>query len=121
MTTQVKFFTSAPSKYRSIFNIIGYRYLSSKQPTLYESIRTIESSTSKNVFIQNTDALPLYPNRKNIYGGQIIGTTTYAAQKTVTNDFLLHSLHAYFLKTVDDSGEVSYSVSRSRSGRSYYT
>ncbi|CAF2383710.1 unnamed protein product [Rotaria sp. Silwood2] len=119
MTINSKFVTSSFLKYRSIFNLIIHRCLSSKQPTLYETLKVIESSTD--VFIQPADSLFVFPNRKSVFGGQLIGSTVYAAQKTLTRDFPLHSLHSYFLTAADNSSDISYTVTRLRDGQSFET
>ncbi|CAF0767969.1 unnamed protein product [Rotaria sordida] len=119
MTIHFKFVTSSLLKYRSIFNIIIHRRLSSKQPTLYETLKVIESSTG--VFIQPADSLFVFPTRTSVFGGQLIGSAVYAAQKTLTKDFPLHSLHSYFLTAADNSSDIIYRVTRLRDGQSFET
>jgi acyl-CoA thioesterase II len=106
-------------KHRSLFNLIIYRCLSSNQPTLHETIKVIESSTD--VFIQPAETLFVFPNRKSVFGGQIIGSAVYAAQQTLTKQYPLHSLHSYFLTAADNSSAISYTVSRLRDGKSFET
>lgn len=106
-------------KHRSLLNIIVRRCLSSNQPTLYETLKVIESSTD--VFIQPAETLFVFPNRKSVFGGQIIGSAVYAAQQTLTKNFPLHSLHSYFLTAADNSSDISYTVSRLRDGKSFET
>jgi acyl-CoA thioesterase-2 len=106
-------------KHRPLFNIIIYRYLSSKKPSLYETLRIIP--TSNDVFIQPPETLHIFPNRKSVFGGQIIGSAVYAAQQTLTKKFPLHSLHSYFLTAADNSSAISYTVSRLRDGKSFET
>ncbi|CAF0780518.1 unnamed protein product [Rotaria sordida] len=119
MTIHFKFVTSSLLKYHSIFNIIIHRRLSSKQPTLYETLKVIESSTG--VFIQPADSLFVFPTRTSVFGGQLIGSAVYAAQKTLTKDFPLHSLHSYFLTAADNSSDIIYTVTRLRDGQSFET
>lgn len=106
-------------KNRSCFNFIIHRYLSSNRPTLYETLKVIEISTD--VFVQPAETLFVFPNRKSVFGGQIIGSAVYAAQKTLTKDYPLHSLHSYFLTAADNSSAISYTVSRLRDGKSFET
>ena len=97
-----------------------HRYLSSNNnPTLYETLKVIESSPD--VFIQPAETLFVFPNRKSVFGGQIIGSAVYAAQKTLTKDYPLHSLHSYFLTAADNSSAISYKVTRLRDGKSFET
>jgi acyl-CoA thioesterase II len=106
-------------KHRSLFNIFIFRCLSSNQPTLYETIKVIQSSTD--VFIQPAETLFVFPNRTSVFGGQIIGSALYAAQQTVTKNYPLNSLHSYFLTAADNSSDISYTVSRLRDGKSFET
>ena len=119
MNSARKSFLSAFFKRHSLLNSINCRRLSSKQPTLYETLRVIEKST--NVFIQPAETLYVFPNRKSVFGGQLIGSSVYAAQKTLTKDFPLHSLHSYFLSAADNSSDISYIVTRLRDGHSFET
>ncbi len=106
-------------KHRLVFNILTRRCLSSNRPTLYETIKVIESSTD--VFIQPAETLFVFPNRTSVFGGQIIGSAVYAAQQTLTKNYPLHSLHSYFLTAADNSSDISYTVSRLRDGKSFET
>ncbi|CAF1132237.1 unnamed protein product [Adineta steineri] len=106
-------------KHRLLFNNIIHRYLSSNRPTLYETLKVIE--TSPDVFIQPAETLFVFPNRKSVFGGQIIGSAIYAAQQTLTKNYPLHSLHSYFLTAADNSSAISYTISRLRDGKSFET
>jgi acyl-CoA thioesterase II len=119
MAVNPRFFMSSLLKHRPSFNTIIHRCLSTKQPTLFETLNVIE--TSKDVFIQPAETLFVFPNRKNVFGGQIIGSAIYAAQKTLTKNYPLHSLHSYFLTASDNSSPISYTVSRLRDGKSFET
>jgi acyl-CoA thioesterase II len=37
------------------------------------------------------------PGAKGVFGGHVMGLGLVAASKTVSNDFVIHSLHSYFL------------------------
>ncbi|CAF0798450.1 unnamed protein product [Adineta ricciae] len=101
-------------------SITTHRHLSlNNKPTLYETLKVIESSPD--VFIQPAETLFVFPNRKSVFGGQIIGSAVYAAQKTLTKDYPLHSLHSYFLTAADNSSAISYKVTRLRDGKSFET
>lgn len=118
MTNNIKFITSTLFRSRSLLNVIIHR-CSSQQPTLYETIKVIESS--RDIFIQPAETLYVFPNRTSVFGGQLIGSAVYAAQKTLTRDFPLHSLHAFFLTAADNSSDISYKVTRLRDGNSFET
>ncbi|CAF2401593.1 unnamed protein product [Rotaria sp. Silwood2] len=104
---------------RSLVGSIFCRTISSRatQPTLYETLKVIE--TSPDVFTQPADTLFVFPNRSSVFGGQIIGSAMYAAQKTLTKNYPLHSLHSYFLSGADNSSPISYTIQRLRDGRSF--
>ena len=95
------------------------RSFSSNRPTLYETIRVIEKEP--NVFIQPAETLFVFPNRKSVFGGQLIGSSVYAAQQTLTKNYPLHSLHSYFLTAADNSSAIVYTVTRLRDGKSFET
>ncbi len=58
---------------------------------------------------------------RRLFGGQIIAQALVAAIKTVPDDRLPHSLHAYFLRPGDPSVPALFKVERIRDGRSFTT
>lgn len=56
-----------------------------------------------------------------IYGGQVIAQALAAAYRTVPEDRLCHSLHAYFIRPGRPEMPVIYDVDRSRDGGSFTT
>ena len=56
-----------------------------------------------------------------IFGGQVIGQALAAAYRTVPEDRLCHSLHAYFIRPGDPTIPVIYQVDRARDGGSFTT
>ena len=56
-----------------------------------------------------------------IFGGQVVGQALSAASHTVPSDRVVHSLHAYFLRTGDVDKPIVYEVDRIRDGRSFTT
>ncbi len=54
-----------------------------------------------------------------VYGGQVLGQAIKAAQYTVEEDRIIHSLHAYFLREGDHDSPIIYEVDRSRDGKSF--
>lgn len=101
----------------SSFSSFGIRRFSSNNANLLETLRVIPSE--RDVFIQSAESLFIYPHRRSVFGGQIIGSAIYAAQKTLTKNFPLHSIHAYFLTAADNSSDISYTIQRLRDGKSF--
>jgi acyl-CoA thioesterase-2 len=58
---------------------------------------------------------------KTLFGGQVMGQALSAAQETVSEDRLVHSLHSYFLRAGDPSKPIVYEVENIRNGASFST
>jgi len=58
---------------------------------------------------------------QRIFGGQVLAQALYAAGRTVEDDRVPHSLHAYFLRPGDMGRNVIYDVDPIRDGRSFCT
>ncbi|MFF7328640.1 acyl-CoA thioesterase domain-containing protein [Streptomyces sp. NPDC008150] len=56
-----------------------------------------------------------------VFGGQVAAQALVAAGRTVPEDRLPHSLHAYFLRPGDPGASIVYTVDRIRDGRSFTT
>lgn len=56
-----------------------------------------------------------------IFGGHVIAQALAAAYRTVPDERLCHSLHAYFIRPGDPAIPVIYSVDRARDGGSFTT
>jgi acyl-CoA thioesterase II len=54
-----------------------------------------------------------------VFGGQVLGQALSAAQRTVSSDRVVHSLHAYFLRAGDIEHPIVYDVDRTRDGGSF--
>ncbi len=61
---------------------------------------------------------PRYP-WGGLYGGQIVAQALRAAAATVGSGFVVHSLHAYFIRLGDASEPIRLEVDRLRNGRSF--
>ncbi|MFT4043488.1 MAG: acyl-CoA thioesterase II [Gordonia sp. (in: high G+C Gram-positive bacteria)] len=55
------------------------------------------------------------------FGGQVAGQALVSATRTVAEDFLVHSLHGYFLRPGDPDIPAVFLVDRIRDGRSFCT
>jgi len=56
-----------------------------------------------------------------VFGGQVAGQALVAAGRTVAQERLVHSLHAYFIRAGDPRVPIVYQVDRVRDGRSFAT
>lgn len=56
--------------------------------------------------------------RPRVFGGQVLAQAVLAARATVEGR-MIHSLHAYFLRSGDPDAPIVYDVDRSRDGRSF--
>ncbi|MEM5516016.1 acyl-CoA thioesterase II [Henriciella sp. AS95] len=59
--------------------------------------------------------------RPRVFGGQVIAQALASAYRTVGDDRLCHSLHAYFIRPGDPKIPIIYEVDRSRDGGSFTT
>ncbi|MBE9540199.1 MAG: thioesterase family protein, partial [Proteobacteria bacterium] len=62
---------------------------------------------------------PKRPSR--VFGGQVLAQALNAAIRTVEEDRLAHSMHAYFLRPGKPSKQIVYEVDPIRDGRSFTT
>jgi acyl-CoA thioesterase II len=58
---------------------------------------------------------------QRVFGGQVAGQALVAAGRTVPEDRLVHSMHAYFIRPGDPTVPLVYTVDRVRDGRSFTT
>jgi acyl-CoA thioesterase-2 len=58
---------------------------------------------------------------QRVFGGHVIAQALVAAQRTVVEDRLVHSLHSYFLRPGDPKTPILYEVDRIRDGGSFTT
>jgi acyl-CoA thioesterase II len=58
---------------------------------------------------------------QRVFGGQVLGQALVAAVRTVGEDRVAHSLHAYFLLPGDPTQPIIYEVERTRDGGSFTT
>lgn len=58
---------------------------------------------------------------QRVFGGQVLGQALVAAVRTVSEERIAHSLHAYFLLPGDPAQPIIYEVERTRDGGSFTT
>jgi len=58
---------------------------------------------------------------QRVFGGQVIAQALVAAQRTVSQDRMCHSLHAYFIRPGDPKVPIIYQVDHARDGGSFTT
>ena len=58
---------------------------------------------------------------QRVFGGQVAAQALVAASRTTPSDYLIHSLHSYFLRPGDTSVPIVYDVEAIREGRSFAT
>jgi acyl-CoA thioesterase-2 len=54
-----------------------------------------------------------------VFGGQVLAQSLVAAQRTVSADRPVHSMHGYFLRAGDSAEPITFAVERLRDGRSF--
>ncbi|KQS63750.1 acyl-CoA thioesterase II [Rhizobium sp. Leaf371] len=89
------------------------------------------SASAMDVLLQTLDLETLEENLfrgispqvgwQRVFGGQVIGQALVAAQRTVSADRFVHSLHAYFMRPGDPAVPIIYEVDRIRDGGSFTT
>ncbi|KAI9741731.1 MAG: hypothetical protein M1834_000117 [Cirrosporium novae-zelandiae] len=70
-----------------------------------------------------TNTRPLWhpPGARGIYGGAVIAQCLSAAQRTVPDNFTVHSMHCYFVLAGNSEIPIVYHVEHVREGRSFAT
>ena len=56
-----------------------------------------------------------------VFGGQVLAQAVIAAERTIPDDRVPHSMHGYFLRPGDASEGITFSVDRIHDGRSFAT
>ncbi|KAF5674584.1 acyl thioesterase II [Fusarium denticulatum] len=85
-----------------------------------EQVISIQSSTEYDCFTSGSK-LNYPPWARGVYGGQIMAQALLAGYETVTDDFMVHSIHSHFLKAAEPDISVIYRVDRVRDTRSFAT
>ncbi|MGM7665687.1 acyl-CoA thioesterase [Microbacterium sp. A93] len=73
--------------------------------------------TEEDIFTGKSQSMPT----GRIYGGQVLGQSLIAAERTMPEDRAVHSMHGYFLRPGDATRGVTIAVDRIHDGRSFST
>lgn len=73
--------------------------------------------TTEDIFTGRSHDMPT----GRIYGGQVLGQTLLAAERTMPADRAVHSMHGYFLRPGDSTQGITIAVDRIHDGRSFST
>ena len=73
--------------------------------------------TSEEIFIGTSQWSAL----GRVFGGQVLAQSIVAAQRTITEERVIHSLHGYFLRPGNIDLPITFSVDRIHDGRSFST
>jgi acyl-CoA thioesterase-2 len=76
-----------------------------------------EARTTEDIFTGVSQRMP----HRRVYGGQVLAQSIVAAERTVPDDRVAHSMHGYFLRPGDDSVGITFAVDRIHDGRSFST
>lgn len=76
-----------------------------------------EARTTEDIFTGASQRMP----HGRVYGGQVLAQAIIAAERTIPDDRVAHSMHGYFLRPGDDSAGVTFAVDRIHDGRSFAT
>ena len=73
--------------------------------------------TSEDIFTGPSQWMPL----GRVFGGQVLAQSLVAAQRTISEDRSVHSMHGYFLRPGNVELPITFSVDRIHDGRSFST
>jgi acyl-CoA thioesterase-2 len=73
--------------------------------------------TTEDIFTGVSHAMPT----GRVYGGQVLAQSLVAAERTLPEDRIVHSMHGYFLRPGDATQGITFAVDRIHDGRSFST
>ena len=73
--------------------------------------------TNEDIFTGPSQWMP----HGRVFGGQVLAQALVAAQRTLAEDRIVHSMHGYFLRPGDINLPITFSVDRIHDGRSFST
>lgn len=80
-------------------------------------IADTSARTSEDIFTGISQNMPF----GRVYGGQVLAQAVIAAERTIPDDRVVHSMHGYFLRPGDSTKGITFSVDRIHDGRSFAT
>ncbi|KAF7713431.1 Uncharacterized protein PECH_001288 [Penicillium ucsense] len=85
-----------------------------------EAVELTPVPTKPNTF---TNVIPpwSFPGSFGVFGGTTLAHCLMAAQKSVSKNYVAHSLHCSFLSRADPSLQIEYQVENTRDGKSFAT
>jgi acyl-CoA thioesterase-2 len=76
-----------------------------------------DARTTEDIFTGVSQSMPL----GRVYGGQVLAQSIVAAERTLSEDRTVHSMHGYFLRPGDSTKGITFAVDRIHDGRSFST
>jgi acyl-CoA thioesterase-2 len=76
-----------------------------------------DARTTEDIFTGTSQSMPL----GRVYGGQVLAQSIVAAERTLSEDRTVHSMHGYFLRPGDSNKGITFAVDRIHDGRSFST
>ncbi|MFD5225621.1 acyl-CoA thioesterase [Microbacterium sp. NPDC058342] len=76
-----------------------------------------EARTTEDIFTGVSHPMPT----GRVYGGQVLAQSLIAAERTLPEDRIVHSMHGYFLRPGDATEGITFAVDRIHDGRSFST
>ncbi|MFD5214995.1 acyl-CoA thioesterase [Microbacterium sp. NPDC058345] len=81
------------------------------------SLAASEARTTEDIFTGVSHPMPT----GRVYGGQVLAQSLIAAERTLPENRIVHSMHGYFLRPGDASQGITFAVDRIHDGRSFST
>lgn len=76
-----------------------------------------EARTTEDIFTGISQSMPT----GRVYGGQVLAQSLVAAERTLPEERIVHSMHGYFLRPGDATQGITFAVDRIHDGRSFST
>lgn len=76
-----------------------------------------EARTTEDIFTARSEQMP----HGRVFGGQVLAQAIIAAEHTIDDGRVPHSMHGYFLRPGDANKGITFSVDRIHDGRSFAT
>lgn len=76
-----------------------------------------DARTTEDIFTGLSHDMPT----GRVYGGQVLAQSLVAAERTLPEERVVHSMHGYFLRPGDTSQGITFAVDRIHDGRSFST